>query len=415
MPEPDLQKRYEELAVVAEVSSAMLSPASLDEVLKVAIGTVSRALGARFGSIMLLNADRTLLDYAATYNLTAEYIERVRRTAPVHADPSTPPGRALATRQPYAIADVSTDPLFAPWKEVALQEGYQSAICMPLIAAGEPVGTLHLCLPEPHSFWPSEIRLLSIVCQEVGLAIERARLYDNARAANDRKSRFLAAMSHELRTPLTAILGFTNILLEQLNGPLTAQQQWQLRVVSASAQHVMLLINDALDLAKIEAGKMDWQRETVDAASVAAEAIEMLTPLAEAKGLTLEWRDEAPPLSLYTERRRCKQILVNLVSNAIKFTSRGGVTLSAARDPAEPRFAGVRVTDTGVGIRPEDAARLFHDFEQLETLPAGSTGSSSGLGLSLSRKLARLMGGDVTVESTYGQGSTFTLRLEAAP
>jgi signal transduction histidine kinase len=321
----------------------------------------------------------------------------------------------LVTGEPYAIADVSTDPLFAPWKEVALQEGYQSAICMPLLAAGESVGTLHLCLPEPHSFKPSEIRLLNIVCQEVGLAIERARLYDQARAANDRKSQFLAAMSHELRTPLTAILGFTNILLEQLNGPLTAEQQWQLRVVSASAQHVMLLINDALDLAKIEAGKMDWQRETVDAASVAAETIEMLTPLAEAKGLTLQWRDDGPPLNLYTERRRCKQILVNLVSNAIKFTSRGGVTLSAARDPDDSSYAGVRVTDTGVGIRPEDVPRLFHDFEQLEELPASSTGSSSGLGLSLSRKLARLMGGDVTVESTFGQGSTFTLRLEAAP
>jgi signal transduction histidine kinase len=138
----------------------------------------------------------------------------------------------------------------------------------------------------------------------------------------------------------------------------------------------------------------------------------MLSPLAEAKGLSLTWEAQGP-LSLYCDRRKCKQILVNLVCNGIKFTTRGGVQIYARRDPTEPRIGRLSVSDTGTGIRPEDVPRLFQEFEQLET-PVEGAPAGSGLGLSLSRKLARLMGGDIEVQSEYGQGSTFTLRLGAA-
>ena len=419
MAQRDLRRRFEELSVVAEVASAMLSPLDLDQVLNIAVEKVSRALGARFGSILLLSPDKTILDFAAVYNLTPEYVEAIRRTAPIPADRSSVAGRALQARQPYAVTDVSTCPLFARWRQVAEQEGYRSLICVPLIVGAEAIGTLNLYMTEPHEFHPGEVRLLTVTCQQVCLAIERAHLYEQLkrqhgleRTSSERKSQFLAAMSHELRAPMTAILGFADVLLKQLAGPLNERQKRHLRLISSSAQHLMLLINDALDLAKIEAGKMDWRTEQVDATAIVMEVMEMMSPLAEAKGLTLKWQKPAEPLTLCCDSQKCKQILVNLVSNAIKFTSRGGVKIFGHRDPAQPNVARIRVSDTGVGVLPEDLRLLFQEFQQLDS-PYSEPSSGSGLGLSISRKLARLMGGDIEVESSYGKGSTFTLKLEA--
>ena len=413
MGERDLQARLEELSVVAEVGRAMLSPLGLQQVLKVGLEQVSRSLGAKFGSITLLSPDKRTLDIVAVHNLPKDYGERVRRASPIRADRSSPSGRVALTKRPLPIADVLSDPIFAPWRELAEQEGFQAFIGVPLMVGAEAIGTLNLYFPGRHDFSPHEIHLVEATCGQVCLAIERAHLYEELKAASQRKSEFLVAMSHELRAPMTAILGFADVLRNQISGPLNERQQRQLRMISSSAQHLMLLINDALDLAKIEAGKMDTPLEPVDAQALVEDALEMMEPLAEAKGLTVEWRAPSPAVMLQCDRQKSMQILVNLVSNAIKFTSRGGLKIQVHTGSGAPPAVRISVTDSGIGLKPEDIPRLFQEFLQLPDAEV-PTVAGTGLGLSISRKLARLMGGDIEVRSTYGQGSTFTLRLAAA-
>jgi protein-histidine pros-kinase len=233
--------------------------------------------------------------------------------------------------------------------------------------------------------------------QEQNLELERA-----SRA----KDHFLAAMSHELRTPLNAIIGFTGTLLMRLPGPLTADQEKQLRTVQTSARHLLTLINDLLDLAKIESGKVELHPEPVACGGVVEEVVGALRPLAEGKGLRFDVILPAEGVTVLADRRALSQILLNLVNNAIKFTDAGGVTLAVAHGA---EFA---VTDTGVGIRPEDQAKLFRAFAQVDA--ANRRREGTGLGLHLSRKLAELLGGTIRVRSEFGRGSTFTLTLAEA-
>jgi protein-histidine pros-kinase len=227
--------------------------------------------------------------------------------------------------------------------------------------------------------------------------------------ANRAKDRFLATMSHELRTPLNAILGFTGTLLMKLPGPLNADQEKQLRTVQTSARHLLALINDLLDLAKIEAGKVELNLEPVACRLVLEEAISALRPLAEGKGLVL--RLEAPEdLVVRADRRALSQIVLNLLNNAIKFTERGHVRLTLERTRrGESDLVQIGVQDTGIGMRPEDQAKLFAAFTQVDAATRRQEGS--GLGLHLSRKLAELLGGSIVVRSDYGKGSTFLLLL----
>jgi protein-histidine pros-kinase len=233
--------------------------------------------------------------------------------------------------------------------------------------------------------------------------------------ANRTKDRFLATMSHELRTPLNAIIGFTGTLLMRLPGPLTPDQEGQLRTVQASAQHLLALINDLLDLARIESGKIVLRPERVACQTVVEEVAASLGPSAASKGLAFHVDAPAEPCWLRTDRRALSQILINLTANAIKFTVTGEVRIRV--HAAEAREGGgvrITVSDTGVGIRPEDLARLFEAFEQLETTPTWRH-EGSGLGLHLSRKLATLLGAAISVESTFGSGTTFTVRLNDLP
>jgi len=218
-------------------------------------------------------------------------------------------------------------------------------------------------------------------------------------------------MSHELRTPLNAIIGFTGTLLMKLPGPLNTEQGKQLGTIQVSARHLLSLINDLLDLAKIESGKVELKTEPVLCQEVLGEVSNALKPLGNAKGLAFE--TEAPPDDLFinTDRRALTQILLNLTNNAIKFTDRGSVRVQISKI-REPGDDGTRFTveDTGVGIREDDQRKLFHAFEQL-----GSTNSrrreGTGLGLHLSQKLAALLGGRIEFESKQGKGSRFSLVL----
>ena len=225
------------------------------------------------------------------------------------------------------------------------------------------------------------------------------------------KDRFLASMSHELRTPLNAIIGFTGTLLMKLPGPLNADQEKQLRTVQIGAKHLLALINDLLDLAKIEAGKIDLKFVPIDCKEVIDEVGASLRPQAEAKGLALTVTVPRV-LTLRTDRRALSQIVINLVNNAIKFTERGGVRLWAERrEDNGRRTLQIGVEDTGVGVRPEDQAKLFAAFIQVADARAKHGQEGTGLGLHLSQKLAEALGGRIELQSEHGRGSTFTLVL----
>src|SRR5882724_1764557 len=250
----------------------------------------------------------------------------------------------------------------------------------------------------------SERKRFERALQEKNLELENANL------AQDR---FLATMSHELRTPLNAIIGFTGTLLMKLPGPLNADQEKQLKTVQASGKHPLALINDLLDLAMIDAGKVELHRATTSCLAIIEEAVATLLPMAEAKGLRLGFAAPAGDVLAQTDRRALSQIAINLINNGIKFTESGSVHVELARRRVDGKaVVEISVADTGVGIRDEDQAKLFAAFARLDT-GTGKSYEGTGLGLHLSQKLAGLLGGTISLRSEYRKGSTFTLRLAA--
>lgn len=233
--------------------------------------------------------------------------------------------------------------------------------------------------------------------------------------ASRAKDRFLASMSHELRTPLNAIIGFTGTLLMRLPGPLTVDQKDQLMTIEGSAKHLLSLINDLLDLAKIESGKVEFNFERVSCLTVLHDVQATLSTLAEEKRLAfkVDWDSELEDVDLITDRRSLTQILINLANNAIKYTEKGEVRLSLTRGVDE-HWILFNVRDTGIGIGPKDCERLFQAFEQVGVGP-GPRPEGTGLGLHLSRKLALLLGGDIDFDSELGRGSEFRLRVPRQP
>ncbi|HEX7718932.1 MAG TPA: PAS domain S-box protein [Woeseiaceae bacterium] len=243
--------------------------------------------------------------------------------------------------------------------------------------------------------------------------VERALQEKNEELAkaNKAKDSFLATMSHELRTPLNAIIGFTGTLLMRLPGPLTADQEKQLKTVQSSSRHLLALINDLLDVAKIEAGKVELSPEPVDCGAVVDEVVNALRPEASRKGLAFLADLQDVPIVVTTDRRALRQVVLNLINNGLKFTDTGSIHIALHRVSNElGPFVEISVTDTGVGIRPEDQAKLFEPFAQLDILRA-KTREGSGLGLHLSAKLADLMGGKIDFSSEFGKGSIFKLVL----
>ena len=235
-------------------------------------------------------------------------------------------------------------------------------------------------------------------------------------AASTAKDRFLASMSHELRTPLNAIIGFTGTMLMKLPGPLTAEQEAQLKIIQSSGRHLLSLINDILDLAKIESGKLELHEEVIYVRDVVFEVRAALQNMADQKGLRIE--NIIPPerFPVRADRRAVHQIILNLVNNAIKYTDKGSVRIELVQRSGKDDGAAcvdVRVIDTGIGIKPEDQQKLFQAFEQVD--PSNTRRfEGAGLGLYLSQKLAKMLGGDVRFVSEYGKGSTFILTLPVA-
>ncbi|MFZ2493872.1 MAG: transporter substrate-binding domain-containing protein [Thermoanaerobaculia bacterium] len=310
----------------------------------------------------------------------------------------------------------------------------------PLEAQGVTVGLLCLFSRKAEPPSKSVVDLVQEICVPVALAMENARLYEQARehaeelehrvaertselaeakhaaeSADRLKSAFLATMSHELRTPLNSIIGFTGIVCQELAGPLNEEQKRQLGMVRESAQHLLALINDVLDISKIEAGELSVSADRFDLRDSIRKVAGIVAPLAEKKGLALTVTVSDDAGEMVGDARRVEQILLNLLGNAIKFTQRGSVSLTvepvaASADGVPSGEVRLSVADTGMGIRPEEMTQLFQPFRQIDsTLSRKHEGT--GLGLAICRRLATLMGGRVEAESRWGEGSVFTLFL----
>jgi signal transduction histidine kinase len=306
-------------------------------------------------------------------------------------------------------------------------EGMETGLGVPLSLFGETFGALVIGYRRPSALAPRDTRLALTLAGHAAVAISNARLhraladrsrelegaYEELRWTAQAKERFFASMSHELRTPLNSVLGFQSLLLEEVPGPLPQALRPFLEKAYRATQNLLLLVNDVLDLSKIEAGKMELLMADVSPAEVVEEAVGTMEPQAAAKGLHIEVRRGPASLRVSTDADRVRQILINLLSNAVKFTLRGRIEIAIHAPDGEGRPVGgewleVRVSDTGPGIAPESHERIFHEFEQVV---GSSSRGGTGLGLPISRKLARLLGGDLTVQSSPGRGATFTLRL----
>jgi len=294
---------------------------------------------------------------------------------------------------------------------------------VPMRVDGRTIGAVVLAGRAEEGWGAEEMEMAEELARRAALAVERARLYERALAANVAKSQFLATMSHEIRTPINAIIGFAELLEIGIAGPLTAGQAGYLERVRYSTRHLLGLINDILDLAKVEAGEMRFGRERVPAEETAASVVAMIVPQAEAKGVRLASEVCQAGAEVLGDGDRIRQVLLNLVSNAVKFTHAGGrVTvrsgISAVPPPGTPLpgtgpWGFVEVADTGIGIPHEQLARIFDPFTQVDGTHTRQQGGT-GLGLAISRTFARRMGGEVSVWSRAGEGSVFTLWLPAA-
>ncbi|MFN8633013.1 MAG: GAF domain-containing protein [Chloroflexota bacterium] len=417
-----LTRANDEQRALAEVGQAVSSSLDLAEVLTTINEYATRLSGSDGGSLWEYDAATETLHPAGTLPVrtpdpTDADIIRAIRTGTMRSGEGAL-GRAVAERRLVEIPDIRADATYvSPFRDMLIEAGFRSLLVVPFLHGERPLGALAVVRRTAGQFSPDTIRLLETFAAQSALAIHNARLYRalevQGRAleeASQHKSQFLANMSHELRTPLNAIIGYSEMLQEEAEEIGEEVFIPDLQKVNAAGKHLLGLINDILDLSKIEAGRMDLYFEDFEVGQLVRDVSAIVQPLVEknGNGLVISCPDGIG--SLHADQTKLRQTLFNLVSNAARFTDHGTITLAIAREPDD--WLTFAVTDTGIGMTEEQLSRLFEAFSQAEASTRSKYGGT-GLGLAISRSFCRMMGGDITVASTPGIGSTFTIRLPA--
>jgi GAF domain-containing protein len=409
----ELTQSVEELRALGEVSRAVNSTLDLETVLSTIVAKAVQLSNTDAGVIYVFDELDQTLRLRTTYGLSDELVEAIRGQPAGASDALL---RAIQDRQPLEIADIRDEPP-SPVREIAMRAGFWARLVVPLVGTNRVVGALVIRRKQQGKFPTSTVELLQTFAAQSVLAIENARLFreieDKSRQlqlASENKSQFVSSMSHELRTPLNAIIGLTEMMVKNVARFGTEKAQEPLQRVNRAGTHLLALINQVLDLSKIEAGKLELNPQTVQLAPLINDVISTAGQLAEQNKNRLVVDAQENLGALTVDHMRLRQILLNLLSNACKFTKAGEVKLAARRVSNGSNFVEFAVSDTGIGMTPEQQTKLFEEFSQADATTAQRFGGT-GLGLAITRKLARMMGGDVTVTSEPGKGSVFTVRL----
>jgi signal transduction histidine kinase len=407
-----LGRSVQELSALSDVSQAINSTLDLHTVLHTIVAKAAQLSGTEAGAIYVLD-ERQEFQLRATYGMTEELIAAIRD---MHAEISQAVGELTEAHEPNQVADLRGLPP-TPVNETILRAGYRARLLVPLVRSGEVVGALVVRRKTPGEFPANTIDLLKTFAAQSVLAIQNARLFSEIEEksrqlaeASQHKSQFVSSVSHELRTPLNAIIGLTEMMVTNAARFGTERALEPLQRVNRAGQHLLGLINQVLDLSKIEAGKLELNPQAVQLSPLIDEVVGTARQLAEQNKnrLVVEAQDDLGTLTV--DPMRLRQILLNLLSNACKFTKEGEVTLKARRLVDGRDWIEIAIADSGIGMTPEQQTKVFEEFSQADASTAQRFGGT-GLGLAITRKLARMMGGDVTVASEPGEGSVFTVRL----
>jgi signal transduction histidine kinase len=410
----ELAQSVEELRALGDVTQAVNSSIDLQTVLTTIVTTATQLSSTDAGAIYVFDEADQEFRLRATYGMDDAIIAEIRNRHMRIGE--TAIGIAAAQRTPIQIPDVQNDPA-SPVLDVLVRAGFRAWLTVPLLGADRAVGALVVRRKQPGEFARSTVDLLQTFAAQSVLAIQNARLFDEIQeknrqlqTASENKSQFVSSMSHELRTPLNAIIGLTEMMVTNAGRFGTEKALEPLQRVNRAGTHLLGLINQVLDLSKIEAGKLELNPATVDLAPLIDEVAGTARQLADQNKnrLIIETPEKLGQVTI--DPMRLRQILLNLLSNACKFTKEGEVKLNARRLVDGRDWIEVAVADSGIGMTPEQQAKLFEEFTQADATTAQRFGGT-GLGLAITRKLARMMGGDVTVTSEPGKGSVFTVRL----
>jgi signal transduction histidine kinase len=399
------------------------SPTEVQPVFDAIASSATRLCDGLYG--LVFRFDGEMITLVAEYGSSPERLEVIRSAYPAPPGRGSVAAQAILERRVIAIADAQSGTEYPHIAGRAKAIGYRSILSVPMLCGDAAIGAINVVRLEPIGFTDTQVELLKTFADQAVIAIENVRLFTELQeknreveqksreleAASRHKSEFLANMSHELRTPLNAIIGFSEVLGERMFGELNEKQDEYLKDIYASGQHLLSLINDILDLSKIEAGRMELELADFDLPQAVENALVLVRERALRRGIALEQAIDPRLGGIQGDERKIKQVLLNLLSNAIKFTPDGGrIDVRAKRVNGSVEIS---VTDTGVGIAPEDQEAIFEEFRQVGT--AAKKVEGTGLGLALSRKFVELHGGRIWVESQTGAGSTFTFTIPMWP
>ncbi len=408
--EKGLRDSVEELRALGEVTQAVNSTIDLETVLTTIVAKATQLSSTEAGAIYVLDDAEQEFRLRATYGLPVSIVSELRDS---HIRlGQTGISEAVERRAPFQVPDVLSDPSIT--LDVIVRAGFRALLYVPLLGAEKIVGALVVRRKQPGEFLKSTIELLQTFAAQSVLAIQNARLFSEIAEksrqlaeASQHKSQFLANMSHELRTPLNAILGYTELLADGIYGQPSEKMLGVLKRLESNGRYLLGLINDVLDLSKIEAGELVLELSDYSVRDIAQTVRSTLEPLAADKKLAfkVEVAPKLPPGR--GDGRRLTQVLINLVGNAIKFTDTGEVVIKATATDGSFHLS---VRDTGPGISAADQAKLFQEFQQADNAITRKKGGT-GLGLAISRRIIEMHGGKIWVESQLGEGSTFAFTL----